>query len=1155
MENWEHYSHIMKIKNERKIMYNFKISIITSCYNAEKFLDETYTSIINQTHDNWEWVLIDDFSEDNTKQKINEICSRDNRIKTLEAKTKKQYWWNPQKAATGDLFFHHDSDDSLLPKTLQHANYFFNKFPDVFFLHFFENKFTDTLPKNEKEYTNNFLENVYLSTDNDSFLEGFEKLTTFRTDIFGKPTGIMKNIKGLEFPVYDDGDGLECSSNDGQWCLVGEEHGKWMTIPRTACLVRRSGGTEQFTKWNIRGEAKLVIDAQKRRKNLILEQPRNIKYFDEIYELAESVYLNTLNYQSERKTLSFLNFDFDEIKQKKTKVLFYDHNIVFDDYKNCDYYFLNFRTENEPSEIISYLSKIKNKSKITVFCYNTHLMHNNKTGRDFMQELCDELNKKGYQYFFNIQKNRFFALFDNINVEDNSNYKPVIESEIVKNEPIEKNVDIVIEKDSFNILHINPENTDDLKDKIINDTMISESRAGYETTSKDYIDITQNDLQKFDVIVNHDIQLNNKLKELYIPFMTVVHENDELDETLLEKSLINVSYKQDIKKKLDLRHFSIGVYKEKYFSKETRNTKFVFPNVPKLICVERNIEKSYAHLSLIAAREMHLPITLITPNPNTECEQYKTIQLALKDFDTEHDQVEYLTEVTDDQLNDLYNDNHFFISLNENYMSYDLLNALSTGMVCLGLTVDKTVPGIETIKPSKKSIVESLRNLIKENKYEQMSSLGLNFSKRNSWDFALERNKINYQDFISLKNNVPLSMKERLIDVYENTENKTENTVKEVKPTLEINFKEGNPIATLLSEEGKEFNVVFKNKKTGEIPFSTMLKHNHWAAGTEKYFIPWLIYVEDTNGEILFEYDFIEEIKKRKTHVYFDSNSIGDNMAWMPAVEEFRKKYNIKNLTCSTFFNGLFEKNYPEIKFVDPNTGFNDFEIQYRIPWLEKGQFNPLDCRETSLQNVCASILGCDGMTEVSAKITVKEKETLFKRPYVAIGMQSTAQAKYWNNPGGWEKLTDYIQKKGYDVVFVDKHEHFGKEPHMNSNPSNAMKRNERTLDQTIATIAGSEFFIGIGSGLSWISWALNKEVILISGFSQPFSEFQNKCTRIINTDVCHGCYNRVKLDPSNWTWCPDHEGTDRMFECTKNISVETVCNAVDNVIQKLTNE
>ena len=638
--------------------------------------------------------------------------------------------------------------------------------------------------------------------------------------------------------------------------------------------------------------------------------------------------------------------------------------------------------------------------------------------------------------------------------------------------------------------------------------------------------------------------------------MTVVHENDELDETLLEKSLINVSYKQNIKKKLDLRHFSIGVYKEKYFSKETRNTKFVFPNVPKLICVERNIEKSYAHLSLIAAREMHLPITLITPNPNTECEQYKTIQLALKDFDTEHDQVEYLTEVTDDQLNDLYNDNHFFISLNENYMSYDLLNALSTGMVCLGLTVDKTVPGIETIKPSKKSIVESLRNLIKENKYEQMSSLGLNFSKENTWDFAFERNKNNYQDFVLLKKNIPLSMKDRLIDVYENTEHKSVNKIEMISPTLDVNMREGNPIVTMNCEEGKKYNVVFKNQKTGEIPFSAVLPNNHWASVNEKYFIPWLIYIENIeNGEVIFEYDLLNEIQTRKTHVYFDSNSIGDNMAWMPAVEEFRKTYGIQNLTCATFFNNLFEQNYSDISFKEPNTGFDDFEIQYRIPWLEKGQFSPLDCRETSLQNVCASILGCDGMKEVPAKITVKEKETLLKKPYVAIGMQSTAQAKYWNNPGAWEKLTEYIQKKGYDVVFVDKHEHFGKEPHMNSNPPNAIKRNERTLDQTIATIAGSEFFIGIGSGLSWISWALNKEVILISGFSQPFSEFETKCTRIINTDVCHGCYNRVKLDPSNWTWCPDHEGTDRMFECTKNISVETVCNAVDNVIQKLTNE
>ena len=1138
-----------------KIMNNFKISVVTSCYNVENFLDETYNSIKNQTYDNWEWILIDDFSDDNTQEKINEIVKKDDRVKTLKAEYKKQYWWNPQLAATGDLFCHHDADDSLLPKTLEHANYFFNKFPDVFFLHFFENKFIDHLPKNELNYTENFLENVYLSTDNNSFLEGFEKLTPNRTDIFGKPTGIMRNKPGLYFPVHEDGDGLECSSNDGQWCLVGEEHGKWMTIPRTACLVRRRGGTEQFTKWNIRGEAKLIVEARERRKNLILEHPRNIKYFDEIHELAESAYLNTLNYQIERKKISFLNFDFNEAKKEKTKILFHDHNILFDSYENCDYYFVNFKTENEPIEVISHVLKIKNKSKITVFCYNTHLMVNNKTGKNYIEEFCQRLTDNGYNHFFNIQKNRFFASFDNINVTQEIVSEPIKKEETGYEAELE-NETVSIKKDIFNILHIKPENTNDLKEKIIENMMISDSRAGNDVFSKNHHDITQSDLEKYDVIINHDITINEKLHEKYIPFMTVIHENDSFDENAMEKSLLNLSYKQDLKNDLDIKHFNIGIFKEQYFHKNERDTKFRFPNVPKLICVERNLEKSVAHLALIAAREMHLPITIITPNPNINCEQYNTMKLALEDFDTEHDHVTYLTEITDEELNDLYNQNHFFISLNENYMSYDLLNAMSTGMSCLAITGDRRIPGITTVEKSTKSIVSQLRNIIRDENFDELSNIALNFSQSMTWDNVFNLNKTYYQDFQLLRKKIPLSMKDRLIEVYENVETKSENNFVKIEPTLDVNLRDGNPIVTLHCEHGEEYNVVFKNQKTGEIHFTVVLPNNHWGSVSEKYFVPWLIYIEDIEtGNILFEYDLLKEIQKRNTHVYFDSNSIGDNMAWMPAVEEFRKTYGIENLTCATFFNELFDENYPHIKFVEPNTGFSDFEIQYRIPWLEKGQFSPLDCRETSLQNVCASILGCDGMKEVPAKITVKEKETLLKKPYVAIGMQSTAQAKYWNNPGAWEKLTDYIQKKGYDVVFVDKHEHFGKEPHMNSNPSNAMKRNERTLDQTIATIAGSEFFIGIGSGLSWISWALNKEVILISGFSQPFSEFENKCTRIINTDVCHGCYNRVKLDPSNWTWCPDHEGTDRMFECTKNISVETVCNAVDNVIQKLTNE
>ena len=127
------------------------VSIVTILRDWSQFhlLCEHHWKTIDYPKDKLEWILIDDFSEDGTKEKISEICSRDDRIKTIQAESKKQYWWNPQYAATGDVFAHLDADDRLLPNTFNHINYYFNKFPDVFFIHFYANKFSDVLPNNE----------------------------------------------------------------------------------------------------------------------------------------------------------------------------------------------------------------------------------------------------------------------------------------------------------------------------------------------------------------------------------------------------------------------------------------------------------------------------------------------------------------------------------------------------------------------------------------------------------------------------------------------------------------------------------------------------------------------------------------------------------------------------------------------------------------------------------------------------------------------------------------------------------------------------------------------------------------------------------------------------------------------------------------------
>jgi autotransporter strand-loop-strand O-heptosyltransferase len=86
-----------------------------------------------------------------------------------------------------------------------------------------------------------------------------------------------------------------------------------------------------------------------------------------------------------------------------------------------------------------------------------------------------------------------------------------------------------------------------------------------------------------------------------------------------------------------------------------------------------------------------------------------------------------------------------------------------------------------------------------------------------------------------------------------------------------------------------------------------------------------------------------------------------------------------------------------------------------------------------------------------------------------------------------------------------------------------------------------SKAFIGIGSGLSWLSWSLDTPTVLVSGFSYDWAEMQD-CIRITAPKgKCEGCFNRLRLNAGDWNWCPDHKGTDRQFECTKSITSEMV--------------
>ncbi|MDE7015835.1 MAG: glycosyltransferase [Kineothrix sp.] len=53
------------------------VSIVVPVFNAGKYIDETVETVRNQSYGNWELLLVDDCSKDDSREKIQEWCRKD----------------------------------------------------------------------------------------------------------------------------------------------------------------------------------------------------------------------------------------------------------------------------------------------------------------------------------------------------------------------------------------------------------------------------------------------------------------------------------------------------------------------------------------------------------------------------------------------------------------------------------------------------------------------------------------------------------------------------------------------------------------------------------------------------------------------------------------------------------------------------------------------------------------------------------------------------------------------------------------------------------------------------------------------------------------------------------------------------------------------
>ena len=107
-----------------------KFSILVANYNNGKYFQECYSSIIAQTYADWEVIILDDCSTDNSVKIIKEIIGEDKRFKIYYNDVNSGVGITKSKLielATGEICGFLDPDDALSPKAIESSIYIFGK--------------------------------------------------------------------------------------------------------------------------------------------------------------------------------------------------------------------------------------------------------------------------------------------------------------------------------------------------------------------------------------------------------------------------------------------------------------------------------------------------------------------------------------------------------------------------------------------------------------------------------------------------------------------------------------------------------------------------------------------------------------------------------------------------------------------------------------------------------------------------------------------------------------------------------------------------------------------------------------------------------------------------------------------------------------------
>ncbi|MEQ9262259.1 MAG: glycosyltransferase family 2 protein [Owenweeksia sp.] len=242
-----------------------RISVIIPNYNHAPFLEERIQSVLNQTFQDFELILLDDYSTDNSLSILENYRNKDPRISlypnTQNSGSPFAQWNKGVELAKGELLWIAESDDSCLPEFLEELLTLLDKNPDVGIAYCQSN-----LVDEEGKVINNYLKN----------LEFIYKTKHWRQDFIRKGENVCREWMLFHNPIPN-----------ASGCLIRKE--AFIEAGGADPAMRLNGDWFLYTKilsrWNLGFSAKTLNRFRVHELTQRARTRTTYKVYDEIIEI------------------------------------------------------------------------------------------------------------------------------------------------------------------------------------------------------------------------------------------------------------------------------------------------------------------------------------------------------------------------------------------------------------------------------------------------------------------------------------------------------------------------------------------------------------------------------------------------------------------------------------------------------------------------------------------------------------------------------------------------------------------------------------------------------------------------------------------------------------------------------------------------------